>query len=241
MKINIIGDIAGRYDELMLLLKKMPEADLILSVGDMVDRGPKSKQVLEFFMNTPNTEAVFGNHEEMMVNYVKLGYGRDWFYNGGLATVASFKKNPEDKEVDIPAEFIEWLEQRPLYFQTDDLVVSHAPISGKLEHQLPEDPMSRNYYFIWNRYQPRERQSKFMIYGHNGRFIEHKDDQGVFAMCIDNSHAGKLTGIHWPTMEVFEQDYLPVEETLEQRAKAEQRELTEEEKEAIKTLASCIF
>jgi len=37
MKINIIGDIAGRYDELMLLIEKMPKADLIISVGDLVE------------------------------------------------------------------------------------------------------------------------------------------------------------------------------------------------------------
>lgn len=241
MKINIIGDIAGRFDELMLLLNKMPEADLVLSVGDMIDRGPKSRQVLEYFMDTSNTEAIFGNHEEMMVNYVKYGQGMDWLRNGGFHTLNSFKKNPDDKNVDIPADYIEWLEKRPLYFETDDLVVSHAPIPNNLEGRLPQDPYSRNYFFIWNRFKPMCRQSKFTIHGHNGKFEEFKDEQGTYSLCIDNSHNGKLMGIHWPTMETFEQDYLPEDKSLENHAKAEQRELTDEEKEAIEVLARCVF
>ena len=78
MKINIIGDIAGRYDELMLLLAKMPEADLIVSVGDMVDRGPKSKEVIEFFMTNPKAYAIYGNHESMMYEHLTGNPYRDW-------------------------------------------------------------------------------------------------------------------------------------------------------------------
>ena len=39
----VIGDIAGRYDELMALIKKFPEAQEILSVGARITKGPKSK------------------------------------------------------------------------------------------------------------------------------------------------------------------------------------------------------
>ena len=58
MTYNIIGDIAGRFDELMLLLAKMPESDKVILLGDMVDRGSQSKQVIEWAMTNPNVIAI---------------------------------------------------------------------------------------------------------------------------------------------------------------------------------------
>lgn len=204
MKINIIGDIAGRYDELQLLLKKMPEADLILSVGDMIDRGPKSREVLEFFMNTPGTEAIYGNHEDMMVQAVRDKWQVHlWLHNGGSATVKQFME--PDGNILVPVEMIAWLEKRPMYFKTDDLIVSHAPIHYD-QDDIPSDPYSRDHYFIWNRWVPYKRTGdRFMIFGHNGKLEEYGD----YAMCVDNSHRGELVGIHWPTKEIFRQEYLP--------------------------------
>ena len=210
MKINIIGDIAGRYDELLLLLDKMPEADLILSVGDLVDRGPKSKEVIEWFMGNENAEAVYGNHEDLFIEGVVKRDLWCWFSNGGSATVKSYAEPGQSdlNEIDIPADHIEWLQTRPMYFQTDDLFVSHAPVTGSLKN-IPSDPYGRDYFFIWNRYEPKKPQKKFMIYGHNGTFKRHKwGDGSEFAICLDNSHSGRLTGIHWPTREIFSQDFL---------------------------------
>ena len=45
---NLIGDIQGNYHTLRALLKQMPDEEPV-SVGDMIDRGPRSKEVLEFF------------------------------------------------------------------------------------------------------------------------------------------------------------------------------------------------
>lgn len=216
MKINIIGDIAGRFDELMLLIDKMPEADLVLSVGDMVDRGPKSKEVLEWFMNTENAEALYGNHEDLFMNGILNQDTWLWVQNGGGATLRSFMKEGQDSlnEVDVPTEIINWIKTRPMYFQTDDLFVSHAPVTNM--KIVPPDPYVHDYFFIWNRYAPTKPQSKYMIYGHNGKFKRHKwGDGSEFAMCIDNSHSGRLTGIHWPSREIFQQDFLDRDKDIE--------------------------
>ena len=222
MKINIIGDIAGRYDELMLLLEKMPEADLILCVGDLMDRGPKSRQVIEWFMKTENAESLYGNHEDLMVNSIEKGRDDNWCRNGGVATLENFLpegKTLEDyqytkeliEDVVVPEDMIEWLKTRPMYYQTDDLFVSHAPVTS-LKH-IPQDPYGRDYRFIWNRNEPRKVQDKFMVFGHNGKFRRCKWGDGTeVAMCIDNSHSGRLTGMHWPTRELFSVDFLDREE-----------------------------
>ncbi|MBI9030770.1 metallophosphoesterase [bacterium] len=62
----IIGDIHGCYDELVELINKSGVRvgkDIIISVGDMVDRGYKSYEVIKFFKQTPNTFSIMGNHE----------------------------------------------------------------------------------------------------------------------------------------------------------------------------------
>jgi serine/threonine protein phosphatase 1 len=221
MKINIIGDIAGRYDELMLLLEKMPEADLILSVGDLVDRGPKSKEVIEWFMNNKKAEAIYGNHEDLMVNAIVHKDMWLWIRNGGGATLRSYLPEGEESlnDVDVPTEHLQWLQTRPLWYQTDDLFVSHAPVQGLkyIPDQFDDSQKGpREGNFIWNRWTPTKPQDKFMIYGHNGQFKKHKwGDGSEFAMCIDNSHSGRLTGIHWPTKEIFSVDFLDREEHAE--------------------------
>ena len=62
----IIGDIHGCWAELQALLDKVGpgERDLILAVGDLVNRGPDSPRVLDFFRQTPNAASIRGNHEE---------------------------------------------------------------------------------------------------------------------------------------------------------------------------------
>ncbi|MBN1491407.1 MAG: metallophosphoesterase [Phycisphaerae bacterium] len=65
----IIGDIHGCYAELRDLLDKVaPSADdRIIALGDIVDRGPDSEKVLEFFRDTPNATSLMGNHEHKHV------------------------------------------------------------------------------------------------------------------------------------------------------------------------------
>lgn len=210
MKINIIGDIAGRFNELQELLAIMPKADLILSVGDIIDRGPDSKKVIEWFMSTPNTEVIYGNHEDMMYEVATKNdytYRHLWLRNGGLSTVVNYlPPGTEDlSQVDFDVDHIDWLSKRPMYFETNDLFVSHAPITSL--NCIPKDPYGRDHYFIWNRFEPSKPQSKFIVNGHNGKFRWYKwGDGNVFGACIDDSHNLKLTGMHWPSKEIFQVD-----------------------------------
>lgn len=205
--INIIGDIAGRYDELQLLLAKMPKADLVIAVGDLIDRGPKSKEVVEYFINTPDTIAIRGNHEELMIEACETGDTELWYVNGGWQTVLSYGADITL----IPKEHIDWLKSRPLYFDTDDLIISHAPITNL--KNVPLNKYSRDPTlldrFLWNRIPPFTPMEKFHVYGHNGRILNCKWGNGkVVATCIDGSHAGTLGGMHWPTKEIFIQPYI---------------------------------
>jgi predicted phosphodiesterase len=61
----VVGDIHGCYDELMDLLDKanFGDRDRVVSVGDLITKGEKSREVLELFMSDKRFSAVIGNHD----------------------------------------------------------------------------------------------------------------------------------------------------------------------------------
>ena len=83
----IIGDLHGCFDELMELLAHVDFntlTDRLFSVGDLIDRGPKSKECIDL-LTKPWFYATLGNHEQLLLKYVQRPYGDDaviWWQNG---------------------------------------------------------------------------------------------------------------------------------------------------------------
>jgi serine/threonine protein phosphatase 1 len=61
----VVGDIHGCYDELIELLEKanISDKDRVVSVGDLVTKGPKNREVLQLFMTDERFSTVIGNHD----------------------------------------------------------------------------------------------------------------------------------------------------------------------------------
>lgn len=82
----VVGDLHGCYTLLMSELDKVnfdPAQDLLISVGDLVDRGAESVECLELIM-MPWFRAVRGNHEQMMIDGLSQhGNVSHWLVNGG--------------------------------------------------------------------------------------------------------------------------------------------------------------
>ena len=213
--VNIIADIAGQYKGFLKLLEKMPDDDVV-SVGDMVDRGPDSKEVVEWFMK--NGKAVLGNHEHMMVDFLRRGnfYDRGtWLWNGGGATQNSYGTEG------VPEEVLVWLESLPFYMEFDGVLVSHSflrPSAVDDDVVLKEccsfgTDISKKgeSTIIWNRLEPIRRERwNLQIVGHNSQFGLRRwaDERGEYAICLDDCRNKKLTGIHLPSLEIFQQDYI---------------------------------
>jgi serine/threonine protein phosphatase 1 len=93
-----IGDIHGELKLLERLLENVLkfDPDHILFVGDYIDRGPHSREVVDLIMQLETgITCLMGNHELMMLNAMEdLGFGYSpvelWYYNGGEATLQSF-------------------------------------------------------------------------------------------------------------------------------------------------------
>lgn len=76
MRTLIMTDIHGCYDELIELLTIVnynKTEDRLIVIGDLVDRGPKILEVLDFFMNNNEyIEVLMGNHDRMLLDAIKM-------------------------------------------------------------------------------------------------------------------------------------------------------------------------
>jgi len=96
-----VGDIHGRAD-LLAALEKLIIADwrhgggkdgLLIFLGDYVDRGPQSSEVIERLIKgfpVPSAH-LRGNHEQVLLDFLDdPGLGEMWRRNGGMETLASY-------------------------------------------------------------------------------------------------------------------------------------------------------
>lgn len=232
--INIISDVAGQFDALMALVKKMPDAPFLF-LGDLNDRGPKSKEVIEWVMNNPNANCLQSNHGDMFVDWYRgtKRYEKGIFgANGGRATIESYglsvgmydrlleRQITHDRaKALIPEEHIKWLADLPLFFMKDGLFVSHAAWAANYSidhaiHVTTQELKNGGDYdmggsLIWTRDFPEEREGLVQIMGHNSSWgLKYFGPVNKpWAICIDQSRRGILTGIHYPTLEIFEEKF----------------------------------
>jgi len=150
----IIGDIHGRADLLEKMLQRLhqkaPKAHKVF-VGDYIDRGPSSKEVLGQLVKLTNTTCLLGNHERMMLDFLSdpCGKGARWLRHGGYETAQSFGLHEQDAEAlqkglseQIDVGTVEWLNSLPLFYKSGSLYVTHAipnpnlPIENQSEDTL---------------------------------------------------------------------------------------------------------
>lgn len=135
---DIIGDIHGCFDELVLLLKKLgyviedyhvthPEGRKVVFIGDLVDRGPKSVEVLKLVMGMVKDGLAFcvqGNHDNKLYRMLS---GHNVIVNHGLElTRQELDQATETFRNDVK----EFLKDLPTHVILDygKLVVAHAGI-----------------------------------------------------------------------------------------------------------------
>lgn len=166
-RVYAVGDVHGRLDLLRKLLRSLDKdsnghAHFVRTVflGDMIDRGPQSKQVLELVRCLQRKDperivALLGNHEEMMLASLNgdAEAQRIWLKSGGEAFLRSYNLDPEtfsdlgpgDRgralRTALGADMIDWLQSRPLAWQSGDYFFCHAGVRPgvPLKRQRRED------------------------------------------------------------------------------------------------------
>jgi serine/threonine protein phosphatase 1 len=163
-----ISDIHGCYDEFNALLRKVeynPNEDKLILLGDYVDRGFKSKDVLGQVKQLHEEWGVIvlrGNHDQMMLDaFNKEDEDGLWLNNGGLSTVESYvglnyfecgfdyDTYLEAKELIVKhySHHIEFLKSLKLYHEDENHIYVHAGLHPFYEN-WKEQPTEN---FIWIR------------------------------------------------------------------------------------------
>ncbi|MBF2067933.1 MAG: metallophosphoesterase [Calothrix sp. C42_A2020_038] len=128
----VIGDVHGHYKGLMKLMDAIAptELDSVYFLGDLIDRGPQSAEVVSFVMEN-QYYCLLGNHEQMLVNILTQGHHpapivQAWLYSGGQATVASYQEGI------VPYEHVEWFMSLPTHLDLGDVWLVHAGVNPSI-------------------------------------------------------------------------------------------------------------
>ncbi len=147
----VIPDIHGCDRTLKALVEEVivlgKDEELYL-LGDYIDRGPRSREVLQYVMQLIEEEyRIFplrGNHEEMFLNACEnRGEYRTWILNGGYATLDSFQV---DDACEVPFSFHRFCNELPYYYLLDDYLLVHAGFNTDAE-----EPYADTQAMIWSR------------------------------------------------------------------------------------------
>lgn len=147
-----IGDVHGCVDKLQALLAACEqvrggrEARYVL-VGDYIDRGPHSRDVVDFLIHRQRSEGshlvcLRGNHEQMLLDAAASGRTvpdlLDWLSNGGEQTLHSYEVHDP---VLLPGLHLDWIKGLPLSFSDSQRHYVHAGIRPgiALADQAAED------------------------------------------------------------------------------------------------------
>ncbi|MCP3742208.1 bis(5'-nucleosyl)-tetraphosphatase PrpE [Rossellomorea sp. BNER] len=150
MKVDIIGDIHGCYEEFKQLTQQLgyswkkgypvhPQDRRLGFVGDLTDRGPQSLEVIKTIWNLWKSETAYyvpGNHCNKLYRYF---LGNNVKINHGLeTTVAELVALPSNKREKMSEMFKELYEQSPLYHVLDNgkLIIAHAGIKQEYIGQV---------------------------------------------------------------------------------------------------------
>ncbi len=121
----VVGDLHGCYDELMALLEKADfgERDKVVCVGDLVTKGPKSREVLELFMTDARLSTVIGNHD--------LALRRKW--NGEDIDLKQSQKDAHEELKGEKEAYVSFLNRLPFIIDLDTHLVVHAGLRPNVE------------------------------------------------------------------------------------------------------------
>lgn len=170
-----IGDIHGCIDQLRELVESVIDIrkqDRIVFLGDYIDRGSKSREVVDYIMDLQHNDFVviplIGNHEWMLLEACEKDDRLiNWIYNGGSSTLESFGINSLNE---LGREYIDFFISLQYYYLFKNYIFVHAGFND-----IISDPFDDRYDMIWTRresYSNPVFKDKIIIHGHTPVTLE---------------------------------------------------------------------
>ena len=207
-KIFAIGDIHGSFDRLQALMQKIPidfARDTLVFIGDYIDRGPASVEVVDYLIDlnkrVPGIIFLKGNHEDMLEKYLEGTDRFTYMLNGGQNTLDSYlSRNLQSELYPIPADHMAFFKSLRLYYETEAYIFVHAGLRPKvpLASQESEDLLWIRDKFIYSKYNF----GKTVIFGHTPleRPLVESNKIGIDTGAV---YGNALTCVQLPELEFF--------------------------------------
>jgi len=236
MRTWVIPDVHGCLVTLQSLVEDLiglKKDDCLIFLGDIIDRGPASKGVMDYVIKLEKsgikTTVIRGNHEEYMAKVfreeqsksgirkmlnMKSSSFKEWMMYGGAETLQSFNAYTVSA---IPEMYIEWIESLQFYLKWKNFLIVHAGFNFEID-----DIFSDTQSMMWireYRIDPVKLGGRKIIHGHvpvtldfinqsihsnSFQFIDL--DNGVYL--TDKPGFGNLLALELNTMELLVQPNL---------------------------------
>lgn len=205
MRRFVIGDIHGCGKALRALIEAIDPAknDELIFLGDYVDRGPDSRDVIDQIIaleDVCNVVALRGNHEIMLMSVALRGVDDEvWLRSGGQATVTSYGGSLEK----IPANHLAFFQDLRAYYETTNEIFVHA--NYQHDRNMTDQDEVATYWSHLGIPPPPHQSGKRVFVGHtpqpggNILNIEH-------LVCVDTYcfGGGFLTALNLETFELIQ-------------------------------------
>jgi serine/threonine protein phosphatase 1 len=188
-----IGDIHGDLEQLFRILSCLPSLeknDTIVFVGDYIDRGPRSAEVIDFLRKLPKETpakvvTLRGNHEDAWLRVIDRGWPEFVLPppNGCLAAMRSFTGGPlpvENEEAQgaelemllsgafFPGDVVDWMRELPHWYEDDHAIYVHAGLPHSPDGFQHPSEVKAKVALLWCRDEAffRDYRGKLVVFGH---------------------------------------------------------------------------
>lgn len=190
----IFGDIHGCYDEWQRLLDKVKASasDRLITVGDLVCKGPSTKKTLELAMSLPNLQCLMGNHDFYLLTRWQNKDLKNCIRDYQHAAVRQLGKHID--------RYMRFIQSWPFYLNFRKFAVVHAGI-------IPNVPLSKQKHndlihlrTLGSKQTPwylSYKGKKLIVHGHWARqgLVVRRNVIGLDTGCV---YGGKLTALVLP-------------------------------------------
>lgn len=205
-KTFVIGDIHGCHQALSELWKKISpiaEEDTVVFLGDYIDRGPDSRQVVDAILaikkRLPRVITLMGNHEQMLLTFLGGKEETPFLEVGGAETLASYGIAADQMTVhELPSAHLDFFRNLIPFWQNQEAIYVHAGL-------MPGRPLALQpkSWLLWAREEFLASDFNFgkpVVFGHTP-FPKPRIDQHRIGIDTGAVYGGDLTCLILPDME----------------------------------------
>lgn len=142
----MISDIHGCHRTFEALLQKigLEKSDELFLLGDYIDRGPASKEVLDLILKLKeenyHVQCLLGNHEEMMLHALLQPSSSEAYtwkaWNGGVETLKSFGAS---SVLEVEQKYLSFIHSMPYFIEKEQFIFVHAGLNFSIPNPFADE------------------------------------------------------------------------------------------------------